>query len=386
MTKNILFITDIPEDTGSFIGRYYPLAYELSQLNYNITILMPRHDEKDYIVNDNFKIKCIGKPLFKKLENSRSYYSTSKTIMIMIKYIYNYLKFYLLNKVDILYLGKPLPASGLSSILIKPFVKKLIIDCDDLETVTNNISNGLQFKVLSFFEKNLPKFANKITTHTSYLYNQLKLSGVNENNIITLPNGIDTNRFTLDSTNSSQKTYFTILYFGDINLDSGHSVDIIIKSLEYLKDMDIKFKLIILGDGKDFEKLKDLAININVNSYIEWKGRVDPKDINQFLISSDVTIDPVSKHLGNLSRFPLKIIESAYCQIPVITSDYGDRKSILKDSGIYVEIDNPKDMAKKIFKLSNESEKDKIYRQNRLSEIAQQYTWKNLTQEFIKQI
>ncbi len=385
-TKNILMIMDIPEDTGSYIGRYYTLANELSSLGYSVTMLMPRHDNRDIIVNSNFKIKCMGKPLFKKLKNTREYYSSTYTFGLMLTYIFQILNFYFTNKIDILYLCKPLPASGVASIIIKLFVSKFIIDVDDLENITNNTKSKFQYLVLSFFENHLPRYADIVTTHTTFLYNNLLEHQVNKNKIYSLPNGIDTTRFNTNFIPSNKKECFSILYFGDLNIDSGHSVDILIKSLSFLKKKYTTFKLIIVGDGKDMFHLQQLSENLEVNNFIEWKGRIAPTDIHQFLLSSDVSIDPVSDHLGNLSRFPFKIIESAYCKVPVITSDYGDRKNILLDAGIYANPDDPSDLADKIYALIIENDHIKKKRKEKLYDYAEKYIWTNIIKHFQRDV
>jgi glycosyltransferase involved in cell wall biosynthesis len=385
MIKNIVFIMDIPEDTGSFIGRYYSLGLELSKLEYNITIMMPRHDARDITINDNFRIKCIGKPLYQTVNNKRIYDSSFKLSLLLLKYIYKYLSHCTFDKVDLLYVCKPLPATSIVGLLLKLFGKKVIVDVDDLEVVVNNAKNKLQYLAVSIAENNLPKVATKVVTHTNYLKNKLIDNGVLSQNIVRLPNGVDPDRFAISNL-ITNRDYFSILYFGDINISTGHNVDLLIKSLSYLQLKPFRFKLTIIGDGKDLNIMKKLSRELGVIDNIEWLGRLAPNGIVKHLYNSDVTIDPVHECIGNLSRFPLKIIESAYCGVPIITSQYGERPNILGKYGIYAEADNSEDLANKIFDLYNESEEEKNKRRKGLIKLSEKYTWVYLAKIFEKEV
>jgi glycosyltransferase involved in cell wall biosynthesis len=388
----ILMLLDIPEDTGSWIGRYYPLAKNLSAAGHDVLVLMPRHnmpDEYESLRDNQGKLKIvkIGRPFFKKIDQGRTNYSSINLFRIALLNFKRMIAFSLKFKPYIVFLGKPLPVSGTAATIMKLLFKyKLILDCDDLESVTNAAKGIFQYKVIQWFEDHVPKYADIVTTHSSYLYNRLSQKGVIPEKLHIIPNGVDEERFAVYEIPLNYKHLLNIpviLYIGDLNRSTGHSVDLLIRALPLVrktKGLENSI-LLIVGDGKDEGMLKELFNNLNLKDAVIWADRVSPQYIPGFMELADVMVDPVSPHPGNLSRCPLKLIEAAYFGLPIVTSEYGERKHLLPEGCEFVKEGDATQLAKGISRTI--SMKDSDYRETvkKLKKHGYTYGWKTLSLE-----
>ena len=155
----------------------------------------------------------------------------------------------------------------------------LVVDCDDYETESNRTySKEKKFCLLKF----LPKQASLVTTNTYFMRNRLILQGVEELKIVYLPNGVDTDRFREPSQEkiSRLRTELNldgkrvIGYFGSLNL-ANHPVDLLIRSFKLVVERVGGAILLLVGGGKDFDCLENLAKNLGLSEKIVFTGRVN---------------------------------------------------------------------------------------------------------------
>ncbi len=383
---HILMVMDIPFDTGSWVGRYMPLASYLGRKGYKITILMPNHDPKKegyYLEGaENVFIYETGIPFFRKLGETRQNYSTLVLCKIGLQNIIKAIWLSSRFNPDLVVVCKPLPIAATVGLFFKIVKrKKVILDCDDAEVAINSVRSELQRNIIHIFENTLPKLCDMILVNSEYTFNRIKKIGVAENKIAYIPNGVDVLRFSKDNYNVELEKDFAankiILYFGDLNFNSGHNIDILLHAFKILLHMCPSAKLLIIGDGADEGNLKRIALQLRIDANILWKGRIRPEDVPGYISISDVVVDPVRDVLSNWARCPVKIIEAMYLGCPVVTSDIGDSKWLLGDFGFFAKQGDPHSMAEKIKEaIENES-----FKKNRqlVIERALEYSWDNLT-------
>lgn len=138
-----------------------------------------------------------------------------------------------------------------------------------------------------------------------------------------------------------------ILFAGRIAPEKG--VEILIKSLQHLKD--IPLRLIISGDGTlEYKKqLNVLADSLGVKDKIEWKGFVE--DVFGEIINSDICVVPTIAR----ESFGLSVVEAMSQGKPVITTSNGAQKEIITnwEDGILVSPSSSEELANSIRELSN---------------------------------
>ena len=363
-----------------------PLASYLGRRGYRISILMPGHKprEKGYALENakNVIIYETGIPFFRKIKQGRKNYSTLALCKIAFQNIIKSIRLLMRLNPDIIMLCKALPAAGTVGLFFKIVKgKKIILDCDDAETEINFVRSNLQRRVINTFETVLPKLAVRILTNTEYNLKRIKMRGICDDKIAYIPNGVDVRRFSniyrkpaLEKELGGSKI---ILYYGDLNFASGHNIDILLEAFKIFLPKYPLAKLLIIGDGTDEGKLKELALKLDIESNMIWKERLPPEDVPNYVMASSVLVDPVRDVLSNLARCPIKIIEAMYLGKPVVTSDIGDRKKLLGEFGFFAEEGNPNSLAEKILEaLENEE-----FQKNRglVIQRALDYSWDKLT-------
>jgi glycosyltransferase involved in cell wall biosynthesis len=103
-------------------------------------------------------------------------------------------------------------------------------------------------------------------------------------------------------------------------------------------------QLKIVGDGPLKNELIEYASNLGISEKVKFLGQRD--DIPYLLKSSDIFV------LSSLwEGLPLSVLEAMAAGLPIISTDVGGVKDIVKDNGILVEKGNAKKLYEAIIKL-----------------------------------
>ena len=138
-------------------------------------------------------------------------------------------------------------------------------------------------------------------------------------------------------------------------IDSVKGQSIIIKALKILKNEN-KLNIIVtfVGDGKDKMKLQKLTKKLNLQNNINFLGNKSNEWILNNLCEYGLFIQA-----SRFEGFGLTALEAIGAKLPTLLSNVEGHLEI-SDNGKYTVLFNsedPKDLANKIIKLSNESEK-----------------------------
>ncbi len=111
------------------------------------------------------------------------------------------------------------------------------------------------------------------------------------------------------------------------------------KNYEFILDLVIElskkqndFIVVLVGDGKERERIKEKAVELNLLEYIMFTGKVN--DIEKYINSFDLMILP-SKFEG----FPYVCIEAQAIGVPVLLSDKIDMGAKINDNVNFLELD-----------------------------------------------
>ena len=107
-------------------------------------------------------------------------------------------------------------------------------------------------------------------------------------------------------------------------------------------------QLKIVGDGPMKNELIEYASNLGISKKVEFLGQRD--DIPYLLKSSDIFV------LSSLwEGLPLSVLEAMAAGLPIISTDVGGVRDIVKDNGILVENGNAEKLCEVIIKLIDDS-------------------------------
>ncbi|MHB8132805.1 MAG: glycosyltransferase family 4 protein [Anaerolineaceae bacterium] len=393
----ITFLLTQDLNSPSSLGRFFPLAKELAKYDYEVKILA-LHSNYSSLKNriqylGGVEIRYIGQGQVLKIGNSKKYFSPIHFIYLMSIATVKFMIYALFGKFDVLYIGKPHPMNGIAG-LIGKFIrrKKLIVDCDDLESSVNLTTNKLQKKILSFFETLLPLNADLVNTNTLYTFERLVKIGVIEERIYLLPNGIDRSRFSNQNWTYSEKIKrelnihgkIVIGYIGTISLIS-HPVEILVEAFASLYQKFPTIHLLLVGGGEDIPYIKRRITELGISNIVSFVGRINSEDIPQYYKACDITVDPVLNNDVAKARLPLKMFESWVVGIPFVTSNVGDRKIYLSNpiSGLCAEGDSSFDLENEIVKLLTDTKLRNEIISNGIKK-SENFYWDIITMEYQK--
>lgn len=225
--------------------------------------------------------------------------------------------------------------------------------------------------------KKIYQRADKIQVISNYLGSRALKHGYN-GSIEIVPNGVDLNLF-------NQKFDLGLLaeLKDQLGITEKDTVIITTSRLVHKNGLNVLIsairnlpvKLLILGDGPLSSKLKSLAQEMEVSGKVIFLGHIDYKDMVKYLKISDIFVRP-SRSEGLGSSF----LEAMAAGLPVIGTKVGGIVDFLQDgeTGLFCEVDNPADLAKKIqILIDDQSLRDKIVN-NGLMLVEGKYQWVNL--------
>jgi glycosyltransferase involved in cell wall biosynthesis len=199
---------------------------------------------------------------------------------------------------------------------------------------------------------------------------QIKLKDIYNTEIYIVQFGIDLEEYYGEPIFPDRKTNTkNILFVGSLYPVKG--VQYLITAMKKILEDAPDAKLIIVGDGEEREWLAALSIQLGIQKYVQFVGKVPHEKVKTFMQQADVFVLP------SLSEgFPNVILEAMACGLPIVASRVGGIPDIIKNGvhGYLVEAKKPDEIAEKILIiLQNDQVRNKISRTN--LELIKTYAW-----------
>lgn len=383
----ILFLLTQDLESPSGLGRYLPLAKELGKLGHtvNIAALHSNYDSLDqtHFEIDGVQVDYVAPMHVKKSSDQKNFYSNPELLAVASRATWELSRSALNTQADIIHIAKPHPMNSMVGLLTQSLRNcTLYLDCDDYEAGSGNFQNKWQQKVVTFFEKQVPKRVKLVTTNTMFMKENLIQWGVLPERIVYLPNGVDRERFSPPAPAEVEilrkklglEKKKVIAYIGTLSLVS-HPVDLLIETFRIVKQTVPESALLLVGGGEDIEKLKRQASEIGISHDIHFCGRVSPDTIPQYYALADVSVDPVYDNPAARGRSPLKLFESWACGVPFVTADVGDRRQLMDEpqAGLLSKPGDPDSLAVEIIRVLDSQELSTSLKQCGLERIKIYY-------------
>lgn len=147
-----------------------------------------------------------------------------------------------------------------------------------------------------------------------------------------------------------------VLYQGDVALNRG--ICRFVEAMEYLPD---QFRLVVVGDGPDLNRLKELAKALEQTGRFTSLGRVPHRLLPAITRLADVGIITYPfQGLNNIYCSPNKIFEYAQAGLPVVSTNQPPLLKYVESYGIgglVGEHDSPEQMARMIQQVAEDKSK-----------------------------
>lgn len=188
----------------------------------------------------------------------------------------------------------------------------------------NDFSGFLRKATTKVFVKN----AAAVTTVTENLAKAMQNHGLKNKNYVVLPNVVDVSLFKpIEKKNSKIKIIHVSCFENKSKNISG-----LIDALAILESRNIKYQCVFIGEGIDFETMKEYVaaklnpLNIRFTGLLQGQELADEMASGDFLVLS-----------SNYENMPVVILEALACGLPVVSTDVGGIKEMVDEScGILV--------------------------------------------------
>lgn len=226
-------------------------------------------------------------------------------------------------------------------------------------------------KKIQFFLKILYKLGKGIMVTVSR-ENQLKTMeyfSLPIQKVKMVNNGVDINKFYKKNHNN-----YTFINVG--RQDYNKNQIIIIKAFKQMLKKNKDIHLILVGDGNQHLKLKEYISRNKLNSYVTLPGM--KPDVERYLSISDVYIQS-SLYEG----LPLSVLEAMAAKLPIISTEVGGLKDIIKGNGVLIPTNDIKKLTFAMQDMKDHKEKYKKMCQKSW-EIVQDYSITAMTRNYEK--
>lgn len=160
-----------------------------------------------------------------------------------------------------------------------------------------------------------------------------------------IPNIVNINFFNLKD--SAEKGIFSFINIAFLNKNKNQ--DMLIRAFSKAFKNKTSIKLTIVGDGSEYNNLKLLIEELNLEKQVRLYGRATREEIRGLLHDSDAFV------LSSLyETFGVVVIEAMACGLPVVATKCGGPESIINSDriGLLSKI-NENDLAEKLLKMYN---------------------------------
>lgn len=224
--------------------------------------------------------------------------------------------------------------------------------------IRNEFNNPLEI----FITRLITYYSNGISTVSLCLKEAMIAKGINHKRFYIISNGVDFILFRNQQNNISKdrKVFSHISCFDD----KAKNITGIVKSIHKLALQRNDFVCLLVGDGKDREKIQRLVDELNIQEFVKFAGVVEGIELVNVYNQADFTI-----MFSNYENMPVVIPESFACGKPVIAARVGGIPEIITEqNGILV---NPGDIDSFVNALNDMLDNFRKYDANTIRQLAE---------------
>lgn len=296
-------------------------------------------------ISDEFSVRVITYSSVSKYSGDKISYPVvrvSRKIPKVLRHLVYFFKtFWLAKKSDLVFslnaVSAGLPALASAKILRKIFAVKIVGDYAWERAVnsgkTNLLIDDFQksrkspfISLLFWLQKFVCRKADLVIVPSKYIAGLVRGWGIEERKIKVIYNGVDFKPLGISKEEARKKLGIT----GNVILSIGRFVPwkgfkMLIKIMPQLLKINQFLRLVIVGDGPEYNLLQSMIKNLNLENKVILAGRKSPEDLKLFLAAADIFV----LNTG-YEGFSHQILEAMACNVPVITTCVGGNKEIIK--------------------------------------------------------
>jgi|TARA_Y100000031_G_scaffold70041_1_gene77703 glycosyltransferase involved in cell wall biosynthesis len=380
MKKRILILTGVfPPDIGGPATQLDALVKELIKHGYQVCVLtFGKKDQVQY----SYKVKRVSNawPHFLK---SFFYLITGLRLALKNDILYSYdlytagLTGLILRKI----LGKSLVIRFVGDSAWETASARGLVKDDIIIFQSKKYSWGIELR--KKIRKQILNNSDKIIVASHFLKSLTREIGLAEEKVKVIYNSVDFFEIKPGLKNKQAlKEKFNlnkIVLLTIARLTPWKGVDMLIEIMPDLVKKYQEINLVVVGQGPEFNNLKQLAQNINMQNHIIFTGKLDRFQIVDYLRASDVFV--LNTNYEGMSHC---LLEAMKMETPIITTSAGGNPETIKDkeTGLLVDYRDKEQWLKAINNLLDDPDLAKRLA-NQAKQDLKRFSWSKLVQETI---
>lgn len=285
------------------------------------------------------------------------------------------------NHVDIVHFHSPLFT------FLHGFLKNKKIPCImTCHYLLDIKANAASSRIYSGFIKRMTKYIGKrvdkiICVNEDYIP-VFEKWGIPSEKLVFIPNGVDIKRFSPGKSKIKEKYKDSriVLYFGRLHYQK--NVHLLVESFPLIKEKIKDVKLIIVGTGNQYDKLKKMSEN---DPDIIMTGFVSDEELVDYMRAADIVVFPSR---GENASFT--IMEGMACNLPVVSSDVGNAIKILGEGrGILLHDYTKEEISDRVTEVLYDEKLCTNICKKALDYVIKNHSWDKIskqTEELYKQV
>lgn len=211
--------------------------------------------------------------------------------------------------------------------------------------------------------------------------------GIDRNKFTVIPNYVNQEEFLhgeLDKKILERfQNFKCVIYIGAFDLHRG--LESIVKAVPEIVKLISNFKLVLVGSGKNFDSLKELAKDLNVAEFISFEGWQPVNSFPSYIAASTACVIPHRKTVHTDNTIPHKLFQYMIMAKPVIATDCNPIKRIVESEncGVIYKSEDSSDFAEKLIKLMNNASLLNEMGQRGKTAVEQKYNWNSASKKLI---
>lgn len=350
--KKILMLDEnlpVPADP-----RVWKEARTLQQHGFSVSVICPKgttHCQESYICIDGIHIYRYRLPT---TGNKYTAYITEYSVAMVMTFLLS-IKVLVRHGFDVIHAANPPDMFFLIGLFYRLLGKKYIFDQHDLapEMFALKFQGKMKimYRLLLLLEWCSYRIAQQvIVTNQSQKWMATQRGQCSPDKVFVVRNGPDLTRLqkSLPEPALKQGRPYLLAYVGVMGIQDG--IDYALRALHTLiytrGRQDIS--LVLMGDGDALPALQKLSHQLQLDSYVNFTGWVESKEMMRYLSTADIGLSPDPQNGLNELSTMIKTMEYMAMSKPIVAFDLTETRFSAQEAALYAKPNVVEDFADKI--------------------------------------